>query len=369
MEAMTRIFDRYILREFIPPFFGGLLVFCFILMMDKVLRLTDLIVMKGMSLRAVGILLMYLIPPLIAFTLPIAILFASLMSFGRMASDNEITALRSCGKHPVRIIIPAIVFGVLAAGLCLWLEIAVIPFVNRSVKDTMTGLQEQKAFLSITERSFQNIGKDMVMYVHKGKGRDGQVYQGILITDHSMHGHSRVIAAREGDIVMDESAGTAVFSLSDGSIHRLEREGEGGYQVLRFGTYENVLSLEGPSVLRRGKKKSKELSLREIGEMLGSDSLDFKEEIGLMLEWHRRFAFPLACIIFAFIGSLIGMESRWSGRSSSFAVSIVVIIAYYLLLTAGSRLSTAGYLPPWIAAWLPNITFAATGVGLFRGVF
>ena len=102
--------------------------------------------------------------------------------------------------------------------------------------------------------------------------------------------------------------------------------------------------------------------------MLRSGSLNFKEEIGLGLEWHRRFAFPLACIIFAFIGSLIGMESRWSGRCSSFAVSIVAIIAYYLLLTAGTRLSTAGYLPPWIAAWFPNIAFAATGMGLFRGV-
>jgi len=366
---MKRIFDRYIMREFIPPFFGGMFVFCFILMMDKVLKLTDLVVMRGMGLRTIGTLLMYLLPPLIAFTLPIAILFASLMSFGRMASDNEIIALRSCGKHPVRIIIPAVMFGVLAAGVCLWLEIAIIPAVNRSVTETTMALQEQKAFLFLAERSFQNLGKDMVMYVHRGKGKDGRAYEGILITDHSMSGHSRVIVASKGDIEMDESAGTVVFSLSDGSIHTLEREGEEGYQVLRFGTYENAFSLGGPSEFRRGKKKDKELSFQEISAMLRSDSIDFKDKIGLMLEWHRRFAFPLACIIFAFIGSLIGMESRWSGRSSSFAVSIGLIIAYYLLLTAGSRLSTAGFLSPWIAAWLPNITFAGTGVGLFRGVF
>jgi lipopolysaccharide export LptBFGC system permease protein LptF len=291
------------------------------------------------------------------------------MTFGRMASDNEIIALRSCGKHPVRIIIPAVMFGVLAAGVCLWLEIAIIPAVNRSVTETTTALQEQKAFLSLAERSFQNLGKDMVMYVQRGKGVDGKAYEGILITDHSMSGHSRVIVASEGDIDMDESAGTVVFSLREGSVHTLEREGDGGYQVLRFGTYENAFFLGGPPVLRTGKKKYKELSLRDLSAMLRSDSVDLKEEIGLRLEWHRRFAFPVACIIFAFIGSLIGMESRWSGRSSSFAVSIAVIIAYYLVLTAGSRLSTAGCLPAWIAAWLPNIAFAVTGVVLFRGVF
>jgi lipopolysaccharide export system permease protein len=210
-----------------------------------------------------------------------------------------------------------------------------------------------------------------VAYIHKvRKDKAGEdVYEGILLTDYSPQGPSRVILAREGNISLNKSIGEIMISLIDGSINYLEPEGEKNYQMINFGRYETVLRSAGYSAKSDRERKFKELSFSDIKTKIQSKSLDFAEETGLRLEWHRRFAFPFACIIFALIGSLIGMESKWSGKSSSFAISVIVIVFYYFLLSMGSRLSVAGYISPGISAWLPNIIFLGAGIFLFREAF
>jgi len=367
---MKRIVDRYIIREFIPPFLGGLCLFSFILIMDKVFKLTDLIFIKGIGLGTLGRLLLYLLPPLFSFTIPMAILFASLMAYGRLSSDNEIIAFRNSGFHPVRLMIPILIFSLFAALVCLWLEVALIPYVNRSFRAIVFSFQKEKTFLTLNERDFQGFGENMLVYVHKIQKEPGdeRTYSGVLITDYSQEGIPRVILAREGHIMMDQFKSKIMISLRDGGIHKLEREGKRVYQMMDFGGYETDLKLPSSDVVSGTKKKEKEFSLKDIKEAIQSDTMDFKEEVGLRFEWHRKFAFPFACVIFAFIGSLIGMESKWSGKSSSFAVSLLVIIIYYFLLTLGSRLSMAGYMPPEISAWFPNITFTGIGLLLMRGI-
>jgi len=366
---MTRTLDRYISREFIPPFLGGLGIFSFILMMDKVLRLADLVFMKGVRFPTLVNLLILLIPPLFSFTIPMAILFASLMTFGRLASDNEIIAMRSCGQHPVRIILPILIFGLISVLICFWLEASLIPSANRSFRSLVMSFEQQKEFLTLTEKGFQDLSNELVAYVHtntQNREREKE-YEGILIADYSLQGISRVIFAKQGHMMLDKTNGQFVISLMDGSIHHLEREGINIYQMMHFGRYETNLHLPSYSTISK-KKKFKEFSLREIRNALQSDPMDFQEEVGLQFEWHRKFAFPFACLIFALIGSLIGMESRWSGKCSSFAVSLMLIIIYYFVLTTGSRLSMAGYLTPGVSAWFPNVFYLGIGITLMRKV-
>jgi lipopolysaccharide export system permease protein len=368
---MKRLLDRYVYQEIIPPFLGGVFLFSFILVMDKVLKLTDLVLLKGVDPKTMGRLLAYLFPPLISFTIPMAILFASLMAFGRLASDNEIIAIRCSGFHPIRIILPGLIFGLLAVLICFWLEASIIPSVNQAFRDIIFSFQKQKAFLALNEKGFQEFGDEMVAYVQEAKKGEGKErgYEGILITDYTKHGASRVIFAHKGKMSIDQSNDNILLSLIDGSIHPLELEKKKIYQMITFGRYDTAIEMSGYTPVRGKKKRYKELSFQDILSMLKSTSISFQEEVGLKLEWHRRFAFPFACFVFAFIGSLIGMESQWSGKCSSFAVCIIVIIIYYFLLTAGTRLSMAGYLWPGISAWLPNIIYLGLGVALFREAF
>ena len=326
--------------------------------------------MKGVGFPTLVKLLIFLLPPLFSFTIPMAILFASLMAFGRLASDNEITAFRSCGQHPVRIILPILIFGLISVLVCFWLEATLIPSANRAFRSIVMSFQQQKEFLSLTEKGFQDLGSDLVAYVHRNTQTQEREtgYEGILITDYSLHGISRVIFARQGSLILDKANGQLNISLREGSIHRLEREGDRIYQLMDFGQYKTNLPLPGASVISKKKKKFKEFSLHEISDALQSDTLSFQEEVGLRFEWHRKYAFPFACLIFALIGSLIGMESRWSGKCSSFAVSLLLIMIYYFILTLGSRLSMAGYLTPGVSAWLANIFFLGSGILLMRKV-
>ncbi|MBN2373797.1 LptF/LptG family permease [bacterium] len=362
---MIKILDRYIIREFIPPFFGGLCLFVFVLLMDKALKLTELVFMKGVGINEVGELFFFLIPPLLSFTIPMAVLFAALMAFGRLASDNEVSAFWSCGLHPVRIIAPVLGFGILAAFACFWLEVSIKPSANKDFRSFVLSLQQKKAFLALNEQEFQELDRDIAVYVQGIKKIQGEEmgYNGVLIADQRVDGQARVIIAEEGAISLNKSDGKLTLSLIDGSVHDMGQKAANDYRLVNFGHYDMALAM--PLIDSGGKLRRKELSFHELSALLKSDSTDINQKTELRLEWHRRFAFPAACFVFAFIGSLIGMMSKWSGKGSSFAISIVLILIYYIIMILGIRLSMAGYMVPWISVWIPNLFFLGMCFWLF----
>ncbi|MDY6850492.1 MAG: LptF/LptG family permease, partial [Thermodesulfobacteriota bacterium] len=94
---MKRIIPLYLIRELLPPFFVNLLVFTFVLLLAKVLELTELVVVKGVEPATIMKLLGYSIPFLLSLTIPMSTLLAVLLTFLRLSGDNEITVLKSAG--------------------------------------------------------------------------------------------------------------------------------------------------------------------------------------------------------------------------------------------------------------------------------
>jgi lipopolysaccharide export system permease protein len=84
------------------------------------------------------------------------------------------------------------------------------------------------------------------------------------------------------------------------------------------------------------------------------------------LELHRRFATPFACIVFALAGVPLGIQNRRSGRGGSFSMGIVLILLYYIVLSAFKALGERGAIPALAAMWGPNVCFLALGIWLFR---
>ena len=135
--TMKRIIPIYIIREFLPPFFANLLVFTFILLMGKMLQITDLIVVRGIKAMTVISLILYNIPFFLSMTIPMATLMAVLTAFLRLSSDNEITVLKSAGVGLYRLIPPVLLF-------CLWtylvtsyLTLQVVPAANYAFRNQL----------------------------------------------------------------------------------------------------------------------------------------------------------------------------------------------------------------------------------------
>ena len=107
---MFKLFDRYVLKEIIPPFALGLTIYTFVLLMNQILLLSEMFIDRGVALKTVLALLVYLLPSVLAFTVPMSVLMGILAGLSRMSSDLEITALKTLGIDNKRLIRPILLF-------------------------------------------------------------------------------------------------------------------------------------------------------------------------------------------------------------------------------------------------------------------
>src|SRR5262249_60826531 len=153
-NGRVRIIDRYIWKELAFPFFLGLFVFTFLLLLDKIFDLTDLIINKGVPVHLVLLLLAYILPAFLVLTLPIGVLLAILVAFGRLSADMEIVALKASGVSPLRLLRPVLVFATASALVTAWLMMEAVPRSNSAFKSLIYAILPTHAPPRIKDRAF-----------------------------------------------------------------------------------------------------------------------------------------------------------------------------------------------------------------------
>ena len=187
----------YIIKEILPVFFIGLMVFTIILLMDKILKLIELIVTRGGSIKNVLMLIAFISPSFLVFTIPTALLLGTLITFGRLSGDSEVTAFKASGLSLYQLFIPVFVFSVLACLMTSFLVYYGLPWGNRGFKATLYLLATSKADVEIKERVFNDMFDGLVVYVDKVPVQ-GKRMEGILIYDERDKSKLNTIFAKEG---------------------------------------------------------------------------------------------------------------------------------------------------------------------------
>ncbi len=360
---LVKIIDRYIIKELVPPFFLGLLLFTFVLLINRIFKLTDLIVTKGVPLTEVLRLVSYIMPSFLTLTIPMALLLAALVAFGRLSTDSEIVALKATGFSVYRLMAPVLAISLVTAAVTAYFSLYLGPYKARNFKKEVFTLARTHAFADIEEGVFNDSFKNLVIYANKVPAPN--VMDGVFISDERDPNDPYVIIARQGILNMDVSTGYAYLVLKDGSIHRKENK-SGSYQEIKF--VNNTLSINlyqkflGDS--DADKMDKREMSLGELLDAARRMAGAGKQSSDLMTEYYKRFTIPLACIIFGFVGPPLGMFSRRSGKSSGLTVALIIFTLYYALMKGGEDAASAGRLAPLIAALLPNVVVGSIGVYL-----
>ncbi|MCK4404610.1 MAG: LptF/LptG family permease, partial [candidate division Zixibacteria bacterium] len=139
-----KILYRYIFKEHIGPFFFGLSVIMFILVMDFILEVLNMIIGKGLNafiiLQVFGLNLAWML----ALAVPMAVLVSTLMAFGRLSQDNEITALKASGVSIYRLILPALVASILISVGMVFFNDRVLPELNHKARLLMTDIHQKR---------------------------------------------------------------------------------------------------------------------------------------------------------------------------------------------------------------------------------
>jgi lipopolysaccharide export system permease protein len=359
---MNRTSFSYVLKEISQIFVIGLLVFMIILLMDKIFRLIELIVTKGASLFYILRLLMYITPSFLVFTVPMALLLGTLLGFGRLSSDNEITAFKASGVSLYQLFRPVFLFSVAASLFTTLLVFYGLPWGNRGFMATLYAIAQTKADVEIQERVFNDDFEGLVVYVDKVP-IEGQKMEGVLIYDEREKGQFNTIFAKEGFLFNDPMSRDLVLRLVKGEIHRTEQN-KGTYQRIQFETYDLRLELAKAFEAMGNKLKEHEMSIDELKAKITETKQKGKDPVPLQVELHKRYSLPFACIVFGLIGVPLGIQPRRSGRSHGFIFSILIFLGYYISLSAGDMLAMRRAMPPYLAGWTPTLLFGALGAYL-----
>jgi LPS export ABC transporter permease LptF/LPS export ABC transporter permease LptG len=365
-RALVKILDRYIWKELITPFFLGLFVFTFLLLIDRIFDLTDLIINKGVPVHLVLLLLVYIAPAILVLTIPIGFLLAILIAFGRLSADMEVVALKACGVSPLRLLRPVVIFGLGVAALTGYLMIDSVPKTNYAFKSLVFDIVRTQATVGLKERVFNDTFGSFVIYVDE-IAPDQIALRNVFVADERKPEEQRFITAREGRLLSDEVTRRVTLRLLDGAIHETNPKSLQKYREVRFRLYDITLILENPLVKQSDAPKGdREMTLAE----LRNATLQLTQHKGnpnpYLVEIHKKFAIPAACLVFSVLGVPMGIRAHRGGRWGAFVALLPIVLFYYVALTLGENLGDSGRIPPWLGMWGPNLVVGAVAVYLLR---
>lgn len=356
------IFARYVIKEHIGPFFIGLSALTSILLMNQIFLLVWDVVGKGVAVHTVLYVLLLYLPSIFSLTIPMGVMVASCMAFGRLASDFEITAIRGAGINPLRLNTLPLIIGIGATVFMIWFNNHTLPEANHRLKNIMLELAQKKPALRI---------KPLVTF----KDFEGY-YLNVGAVDYKSSRLEKVklfekatgseIFAKNGVFVTDSSKVTLI--LKDGEIHELI--GDDRYRKIEFKEHRIYIPLDAEQIqIQKDFRGERELSAKAIKEEIKKEVKNpqpkpYKNRriYSLSVEYHKKYSIPFACFIFVLLGCPLAIHVRRRGIGVGFGLPLLFFIFYYVCLVGGESLGDRGVIVPWLAMWFANIILLIVGV-------
>ena len=396
---MLKYFDRYVLREVAPPFAVGLTIYTFVLLMNELLRAPELFIAKGVPLGTTLLLLVYLLPAVLSFTLPMSVLMGFLAGLGRLSSDSEITAFRTLGISPARMLRPLAVFALGGWLLTSLLTMVVAPRFNYRWSQTFAKAVINRVDLQFNPREFNESLAGMTLYIEDVR-RDGS-WGDVFLLYNDPPEEPRVILAREGGLRVFPDVKRAVLELRDVLQLSTALADPESSRVWTSSRLEEEINAEGLFATFTSEKRIAEKSLgdlqaglaaaRDRVPVLERDARDVARRNIRADDWQRgesrmalidinqdirshrveiqkKYALPFVCWIFVLLSLPLGASTRKGGRTSGFTLSILIILIYWTAFTAGVNLSLNGRVSPFLGIWGGNILLGAVSLILFAAM-
>ncbi len=237
------ILERHILRQLVRPFLMGVIVVTFLLTMDFLFDYLDLFLGKGIDLWTVLQLFVLGLGWMLALSIPCGVLVGILMTYGRMAQDNEIVAIKASGISPLRVVRPAVIASVfMAVGLVLFHNY-VLPDMNHAFANLMLSVNQTRPTAEIQEGVFIDQFDGYNLFIGNLDDKSGRM-EDVLIYDYSRKEQpARTIIAKHGRLAFDGARGMLNLHLEDGEIHECQEHGAVVYRKLDF--LKQTLTIQG----------------------------------------------------------------------------------------------------------------------------
>ena len=369
------LIDRYITKELILPFLFGMGIFTSLglsigTVFDLVRKVTESGLLLGVALQ----ILVLKLPEFIVFAFPMSMLLATLMAYSRLSSDSELIALRSIGVNVYRLILPAIYFSLVIVAVTFCFNNFVAPAANYRADVILNTALEKNSTVLFKERNILYPEYTRIELPNGNKVTtlsrlfyaeefDGDRMKDITILDRSQASVSQIITARSGTWNILENT----WDFYNGNIYILGEDGS--YQnIIRF-QHKQLALPRAPLDLTTKGQDYNEMNLFQALDYLKVVKLSGKDKKirKLKVRIQEKISLPFVCLIFALIGTAIGLKPQSASKGQSFGICIGLIFAYYLLSIISSSLGVRGVISPFLAAWFPNIIGFSAAIVLLSG--
>ena len=416
----SMLIDRYVFRELLGPTLLGLLVYTTLFWAHRFFLLASKLTEGVFDLQDVGLALVYITPSILAQTLPMSTLVGVLIGFSRLSADAEITALRASGVSYFRLMVPTLALAALAWAACSAVYLKAVPWANQrfvelhaeaAQKTDLNREIEPGRWLSEGGAHIHARGLDLsqpsepwLLDVDVVIGKKGETRR-----EHVRAERARITRVRTAEdttrleLVL-QGMNEVMWDTSERHAFRSSSE-----RYTRPLDDTRLPGLNGGK--RRVMKQARSKTLGELRatlvELQQMDAIDAlpperakeaaearaalttrwvipqrrdRERSDTVLEIHKKFSIPFACVVFAIAGMPLGIATRRGGRPASFVISIGVVALWWITYQTCSAWMDVGRLSPLAAAWLPDVIILIVGgymllrtrrqqsTGLFRGV-
>jgi LPS export ABC transporter permease LptG len=367
--------DRYIVSAVLPYVCMAFAVLSAILLIQQSARFAEVLGETEAPLQLAVDVLLNLLPGVLIFSIPVAVLVGTATGFGQMGHDSELTAMGAAGVGSLRLIAPAFFLGCALSALTLYVAFGVAPAASQNLRAVALKAALYKIESPVDPRTFYTGIPGKVIYIRDGDKRSGE-WQRIFMEWKEPDGQERLVTARAGRL--DFGGERAELVLEDAVVTTLPA---GGAEAIEKGAHVTVersanmrlrddrLNFGRDSLTRRIQEREPEID--ELGwgglvrRSLNAQDAAHRREAEIAL--HKRLTLGLSPLLFAFFGACLGLKVVRGGRSQGILLSLAYMLIYYLLSLAGEQLARAGSVAPLIGAWFPFVFSVGAGSLLLLG--
>ena len=358
-----RIVDRYVLRSFL--FYLAVLVAAFVMIwfvFSFFELLNDMLARQKMGLFVAYIY--YLTPFLIYETMPLSVLVGTLVCFGILAKNHELTAFKACGVSLYRLAAPILVTALMISGSLFALDYYYLPETNRkqdAIRDEIKG-RPVRTFVNPDRR--WTFGKKERIFYHRFFDSEEQVLASANVFDFDPEPFrlKRHISAERAR--WDQQQAAWVFE--NGWVREIDGNRPTSFETFEARAFPDLD--EEPSYFLKEERQHQQMNWRELRAYISDLTQSGFDTVRLQVQLHKKLAFPLFAVSMAVLAIPFSLVAGHRGALTGVALSIGLAIAYYTINALFEQLGRAAQLTPLIAAWAPSAIFGLTGMYLFLRV-
>ncbi|MBL7151536.1 MAG: LptF/LptG family permease [Candidatus Omnitrophica bacterium] len=360
-----RILRNYFLKEFIGPLFLTLGVLTFVMaLLGNLNRIADLVINKGVSILSVLKIFMFMTPYIVTYALPISILIGILICMGRLASDNEIIAIRASGVNLFSLILPYIIVGLVFSLALVLFNDRAASYAHFAYRKTLKEVGVKNPTAAFEEGVFINSFQKYVLFIYKVDQKKNKLYNVRIYEPQGEDKPTRIIVAKSGEFITMPKENSVKLKLMNGTSDEPDPENPTNFYKLNFKTYFMNLNLAQSQDADKIGKKPKDMTIQELRNEAARLRKDNIDPAPLIVEINEKLTLAFSCLVFVLLGVPLAMITRRREKSINIGIAILIMIVYYPMFIGCEALGIEGFISPAIIMWTPNLLLGSIGAFL-----